>query len=111
MDEARSVILEVVEVCLEAQLKAIRKLHGKDVNDAGRTDKPKEKRNRSQPGMAVEVLRKAGKPLHINDIVDEIGKSFGVKTERDTLVSALTKKVVKGDTFIRTNRNTFYLKG
>lgn len=36
---------------------------------------------------------------------------FGVKLERESLVSALSKKVMKKDRFIRTGKNTFALKG
>ena len=36
-----------------------------------------------------------------------MGKSFQVTVDRESLVSALTKKVMRGDRFIRTGKNTF----
>jgi hypothetical protein len=40
-----------------------------------------------------------------------VERKFGIKLERESLVSALSKKVLKEDRFVRTGKNTFALKG
>jgi len=46
----------------------------------------------------------------VSEIIAKAEKVFGAKLERESLVSALSKKVMKGDRFIRTGKNTFALK-
>jgi hypothetical protein len=60
----------------------------------------------SQADMAYDILTKAPKPLHATELLERIGKSFQVTVDRESLVSALTKKVMRGDRFIRTGKNT-----
>ena len=52
--------------------------------------------------MAYDILTKARKPLHVTELLERMGKSFRVTVDRESLVSALTKKVMRGDRFIRT---------
>jgi hypothetical protein len=51
-----------------------------------------------------------GSPLHVSEIIQRANELYGVILDRESVVSALTKKVKKGDTFIRTGPNTFGLK-
>ena len=60
--------------------------------------------------MAYDVLRKADEPLHITDLLERIHSAFGVRIDRDSLVSSLAKKISRGDRFVRTERNTFGLR-
>jgi hypothetical protein len=60
--------------------------------------------------MAFEVLRREQKPLHVDELIGAIAKAYGVQPARDSLVSALTKKVVAGDRFEKTAPNTFGLR-
>jgi DNA-directed RNA polymerase delta subunit len=60
--------------------------------------------------MVSDILNKTGKPLHVSEIITAIEKKFGVRLERESLVSSLSKKVMKGDRFVRTGKNTFALK-
>jgi DNA-directed RNA polymerase delta subunit len=60
--------------------------------------------------MAYDVLKKAGQPLHITDLLERIHSAFGVRVDRDSLVSSLAKKIAHGDRFVRTERNTFGLR-
>ena len=53
--------------------------------------------------------RDAQQPLHVSDIIARIATRFGVTVDRESLVSALTKRVVRGDAFVRTGKNTFTL--
>jgi len=104
-DEIRDVILDTMIVSTEAQLKALKKLRG-----GGEEEEPRSK-SLSQVDIAFNILTEAGKPLHISQIIADAEKMFGVKLERESLVSALSKKVMKEDRFVRTGKNTFALKG
>ena len=103
-DEIRDVILDTMVVSLEAQLRALKKLRGSSEEDTPR------KKSMSQIDIAFNILARAGEPLHVSRIISEAEKSFGVKLERESLVSALSKKVMKEDRFVRSGKNTFALK-
>jgi len=103
-EEIRDIILESMVESLEAQVRALKKLR-----DSPEVEKPH--KSRPQLGMAMDILTKAGRPLHVSEIIAEAEKDFGVKLERESLVSALSKKVMRGDRFVRTGKNTFALKG
>lgn len=60
--------------------------------------------------IARNVLNDAGKPLHVTEIVQLAKKTYDVLLDRDSIVSAILKKVKAGKTFIRTAPNTFALK-
>jgi hypothetical protein len=60
--------------------------------------------------MAHDILVRMRQPMHITDIIDHIHKRFGVHVDRESLVSALTKRVARGDRFERTDRNTFAVR-
>ena len=60
--------------------------------------------------IARNVLNDAGKPLHVTEIVQMAKKTYDVLLDRDSIVSAILKKVKAGKTFIRTAPNTFALK-
>jgi hypothetical protein len=57
--------------------------------------------------MAFDVLKKARGPLHVSEILARIQAGVGVTVDRESLVSSLTKKVARGDRFVRTAKNTF----
>ena len=59
--------------------------------------------------MAFDILKKARTPLHVAVVIERIQASFGVAVDRESLVSSLSKKVERGDRFIRTEKNTFAL--
>lgn len=107
-DETRDEILAAFELALDAQLRAVRRLRGKGVS------RPREeragKRGLSNIGMSFEVLRRAKTPLHVDDLIVGIAEAYGVQPARDSLVSALTKKVMAGDRFEKTAPNTFGLR-
>ena len=60
--------------------------------------------------IARNVLNDAGKPLHVTEIVQLAKKTYDVLLDRDSIVSAILKKVKAGKTFIKTAPNTFALK-
>lgn len=60
--------------------------------------------------MAYDILRKARAPLPVSVLLARIQASFGVAVDRESLVSSLTKKVARGDRFLRSGKNTFTLR-
>jgi DNA-directed RNA polymerase delta subunit len=104
-NETKDVILSVFEASLEAQLRAVRRLRqGKVAAEA------RQRKSLSQVDMALDILKKARSPLHISEILERIQMHFGVAVDRESLVSSLTKKVARGDRFLRPEKNTFALR-
>ena len=105
-DDTKDLILSAFEASLEAQLRAVRRLRQDDGSPAA----PRLNKSLSQVGMAFDILKKARTPLHVSEILDRIQTQFGIAVDRESLVSSLTKKVARGDRFVRTEKNTFSLK-
>lgn len=105
-DELREVVLEAMEQSLEAQLRAVRRLR------KGSSESPKERsrESRSQVDLVEDILLRAGVPLHITEILAKIAQLHGVKLDRESVVSALTKKIRRGERFERSGPNVFALK-
>ena len=105
-NDIKDTILSTIEASLDAQLRAVRRLR--------KGEKPEAKRSRilrlSQVDMAYDILKKARGPLHIADLLERIQSAFGVAVDRESLVSSLTKKIARGDRFLRTDPNTFGLR-
>jgi hypothetical protein len=59
--------------------------------------------------MVEDILRHEGRPLHITDILAGVHKRFGVELDRESVVSAISKRVARQDRFMRTAPNTFAL--
>jgi hypothetical protein len=59
--------------------------------------------------MAYDILKEAAHPLHISELLARIKTRFAVQVDRESLVSALTKRVARADRFVRTDKNTFAL--
>lgn len=64
----------------------------------------------SKIDIAQKVLNATGKPLHVSEIIQMGKNDYDVHLDRDSIVSAILKKVKAGKTFIRTAPNTFALK-
>jgi hypothetical protein len=104
-DQIQAAVLHAIEVSLEAQLKAVRRLRSGPIE-------PKPPRERtSQIQLVHDVLRDAMKPLHVSEIIERVEKAHGIKLDRESIVSTLVKKVKRGDRFVRTDKNVFGLKG
>lgn len=99
-------ILHAFEVSLEAQLKAIKRLRSGQVEE-----KSPSPRSIAQVDMVYDILHRASKPLHISEIIERVEKVHGKQLERESIVSSLTKKVKRGDRFVRIDKNVFGLKG
>jgi hypothetical protein len=105
-DETKDLILGVFEASLEAQLRAVRRLRQGEPDTAA----PRPRKGLSQVDMAFDILKKTRSPLHISELLDRIQAQFGITVDRESLVSSLTKKVARGDRFLRPEKNTFSLK-
>jgi hypothetical protein len=107
MDETiiKNTILETIESSLAAQLRAVRRLKagGKD------TKSRSPRKGMSQVDMAYDILKKAGAPLHVSEIIARIEQVHGRKVDRESLASALIKKVQRRNRFVRSDKNVFGL--
>ena len=101
--------MEQFESFLEYE-KEIAEFKLKTINRLQKGLKPKPKKRTSKADVAEHVLRIAGRPLHISEIIQIANKDFHVQLERDSIVSILIKKIKAGQKFIRTAPNTFALK-
>lgn len=111
MDETlRDTLLEVIESSLEAQLRAVRRLRAPipGTRKAAGGGAKAQKAGMSQINMAFDVLS-SGQSLHIQEILSAIRERFGIEVDRESLVSALSKRVARGDRFQRVAKNTFSL--
>jgi hypothetical protein len=65
----------------------------------------------SNINMAIDILQKAKQPLHISEIITQVKAKHSVTLDRESLVSALVKKVHQNQGLIRTAPNTFPVSG
>ena len=103
--ELKDLILGAFEASLDAQLRAVRRLRKGEPEV-----RPRPSSRLSQIDMAYDVLKKARSPLHISELLARIRSSCGVAVDRESLVSSLSKKIARGDRFVRTGKNTFGLR-
>ena len=82
----------------------------KIINRFQKAVEPKPKKRTSKIEIAKNVLRIAGRPLHVSEIIKLAERDFQVALDRDSIVSAILKKVNTGKSFVRTAPNTFALK-
>jgi DNA-directed RNA polymerase delta subunit len=104
-DDIRDIILDTIEESLDAQLRAVRRMRKPTL------EKEIKEKSMSQMDMVYDILTRASQPLHITEIIDQIERVHGIRPDRESLVSALTKKVMRDERFMRTGKNTFALKG
>jgi DNA-directed RNA polymerase delta subunit len=103
-DDLRNIILDTIEESLDAQLRAIRRMR------KPAPEKESKEKSMSQMDMVYDILKR-NQPLHITEIIDQIERIHGFRPDRESLVSAITKKVIRDERFVRTGKNTFALKG
>ncbi len=102
----RSAVFEAVETTLEAQLRAVHRLRA----PAGERARTGRRKGMSQVEYVEDILRRAGRDLHITDVIARVQTIHHVALERESLVSALTKKVQQGKRLVRSGPNVFGLK-
>jgi hypothetical protein len=101
MDQFK-LFLQYQKEVIQAQLKVIERFLQQGPN------KPKERT--SNIDTVKNVLNNAGRPLHVSEIIKIAEQDFKVQLNRDSIVSAILKKINAGQSFIRTAPNTFALK-
>ena len=57
--------------------------------------------------IVYDILRASPKPLHVTDIIARAKEQFDVHLDRESIVSAMTKKIKSGRMFKRMGPNTF----
>ncbi len=97
--------LSFYESLLSAQLRVIRQLK----SPKPKKTRAKEGKSMSNIDMAIDILRRAERPLHISEIIAQVKSRHGVDLDRESLVSALVKKVHRQQGISRTDRNTFQI--
>jgi len=98
-------LIEVLESSALAQLRALRSLRRAEQ----RPHAPAGTKRKSNMDIVYDILVAAKGPLHITDILQRAQKHYRRPLRRESLVSALTKKVLDQNTFSRTAPNTFDL--
>ena len=94
-EDFKEVLLQVLELQLDYQLRAIRQLQGKPETEPILA-RPRGRRRQSLVDLSVKILTEEGKPLHVNELVVSLQQRFGRLADRDTLSSALAKKARRG---------------
>jgi len=98
--------LSFYESLFLAQLRAVRQLK----SPKGKKAKRIEDKSMSNMDMAIDILRRAQKPLHISEIIAQVKSKYGVTLDRESLVSALVKKVHRRQGLSRSAPNTFEIE-
>jgi hypothetical protein len=91
------------ESLLKAQLKIVRQF----LKEGGQPKFKPRGKGKSQMSIIYDLLLAAQKPLHVNEIIERAKIEFNVQLDRDSIVSALSKKVKSGRMFKRVEANTF----
>lgn len=107
-EDIKEVFLQVMELQLDYQLRAIRELQGNP--DAEAIPPTRHGRRRqSLVDLSTQILTCEAKPLHVNELVRLLQQRFGRLADRDTLSSALAKKARRGILLRQTAPATFAL--
>jgi hypothetical protein len=96
-------LLSFYESLFSAQLRVIRQLKVPKIKKSKATKGT----GMSNIGMAMDILRRAGHSLHVSEIIAQVKAKHGVNLDRESLVSALVKKVHRNQGVSRTAPNTF----
>ncbi len=96
--------LEIKRELLQAQLRVVYRYQRKTVPHGQKLKRT------SNLTIVEDILQNFDQPLHISKIIRIAQKDYNVNLERDSIVSALIKKINAGKMFIRVAPNTFALK-
>jgi len=91
------------ESLLKSQLKIVREFlrHGEEPQFKSH------KKGRSQISIIYDILINSPNPLHITEIITRAKNDFGVDLDRESIASALSKKVRNRRMFKKVAPNTF----
>jgi hypothetical protein len=107
-EEFKDILLQVLELQLEYQLRAIRQLRGKAEPEAIPAPR-RGRRRQSLVDLSVQILTEEQRPLHVDELIKLLQKRFSRLTDRDALSSSLAKKARAGVLFRQTGPATFTL--
>jgi hypothetical protein len=96
-------LLTLYESMLSAQLRVVRQLKTPKPSKP----KPQTKAGMSKIYMALDILHQAHKPLHVSEILAQVKAKHKITLDRESLVSALVKKLHRDQGLTRTGPNTF----
>jgi hypothetical protein len=97
-------LLALQKDLLQSQLKTIYRYQQKSAPDK------KTIKRTSKLNIVADILASSDQPLHISEIIRIAQQEYQTEMERDSIVSALVKKVKAGRQFVRVAPNTFALK-
>src|SRR5215510_2148222 len=104
----RDDLIDVLEAVSKAQLSALRRLRRTPQRKpSARGTAPT--RPMSHREIVYDILGRAHRPLHVSEILARVAQHHGVTLDRQSIVSALAKRVARRDRFVRTGPNTFSL--
>jgi hypothetical protein len=105
-NDLRNDFIDILESVTRAQLKTLRRLRRSSLPE-GSASEAKTRRSMSQIDMAFDILSSAGRSMHISEIMTLVARRYGVALDRESIVSAITKRVARKDRFMRTGPNQF----
>jgi len=94
-ENLKEILLQVLELQLDYQLRAIRQLQGKPETEPVPPIR-RGRRRQSLVDLSIQILTEERKPLHVNELARLLQRRFGRLADRDTLSSALAKKARQG---------------
>jgi hypothetical protein len=97
-------LIEFHRELLQSQLKIIRRYQQQSPQFK------KQPKRTSKLDIVEDILLSANQPLHISKIIEAAKNDYNVILQRDSIVSALLKKIQAGQRFVRVAPNTFALK-
>ena len=97
-------LLQLHKDLLQSQLKTIYRYQQQSAPGK------KKIRRTSKLNIVADILASSDQPLHISEIIRIAQQDYQTEMERDSIVSALVKKVKAGRLFVRVAPNTFALK-
>lgn len=99
-------LLTLFEWLLRAQLNTIRQLR----KATGREEKkPSSEKRMSHIGIVYDILATAQQPMHVDEIIAEAKRRFDTSLDKESIVSALVKRVKRQDRFVKSGPNMFSL--
>ena len=105
-NDIRNDLIDIFEAVSRAQLKTLRRLRRSPHQETQPVGE-KSTRSMSQIDMAYNILLAAGRAMHISEVITLVAKRYGVTLDRESIVSAITKRVARKDRFLRTGPNQF----
>lgn len=103
-------VLEVMDRVLSAALREVRNARSRQPVAVPLPDGGPGAVRKSQTALCIDILVAAGRPLHVGALLDAL-HARDVRTTRESLVSAISKKLTPLGAFVRTGPNTFGLAG